>query len=1155
MKLSFNAASVVRRLGTCLWVLWATVAFSQGQTTGRIAGTVRDAQGDLVPSAEVVIENNATGDKRTVATDDAGSYAIALLPPNAYVVSVAVSGFTTARFDNVIVSIGQTTAVNAILRPAKANYEITVSEAPPLVRSDSSEIGITVDSSSVSALPLPTRNFLQLAVLAPGVSMPLTNNAAIGRNSPNFSVNGARTSQNSFQFNGVDASDISFHDSFAVAVPAPESIHEVSLRTSLYDASVSAAGASAGVVTQSGTNTLHGGLYEYFRNDVFNANDPNLTENRPPVLRRNVYGATLGGHIRENKAFFFFSYQGVREANGATSQSLYKDVFIAPGLTDDRSEATLLRTFQQVLPDGTTSINPVALALLNTKLPDGQFLIPTPNKEDGYVSGTAVSTYHEEQFNTNFDFRLGSKDVLATKFFFANAPQFAALGHVNLPGFGSVQHNNNRLVSVQEIHTFSSTAVNEARFGYNFIRTQETTQEPVRDSDLGIHRPTADLFPGLPLILLARDASSNGAQIGTANTIDSISPTLSFTDSLSLTRGRHNLRIGGEFRAMEWSGRGNFFYGEIDFSTFADFLTGSSVYSTLSSGISSTRMRSTDYHVFVQDDWRVTPRLTLNLGLRYELDLPPYDTNGRYSSFEPALYRPRLETADGLPVGPPIGGIVQAGNPTPSYDLPDVPNVGKRLVKSLDPNNLGPRFGFAWSPLNSARLAIRGGYGVFYARPAFVSLGLSFFMPPFFFDSGAENQPFENPFPNALPEDRFPVLQPGIALTGTILDRNVRTPYFQQFNASVQYELAKDVSLQVAYVGTRGLKLFRQVAFNQARIASVRYPIVNEVTGELITVNSDQNASLRAPFQGVVTGPGFPTFNQSDAQSTYHSLQATLNRHFSHGLQCLVTYTFSKSMDNTSNTGGGAFADGTVDTSGGNDTGNAIGNQLDNRSNRGLSDFDRTHRFVASAIWNMPTPGFISHSKTGRRLLGNWQASGIVIAMSGLPVDIFDPNGGSFYGLTGARPNWAPGATRETATNNIPTGYYFNPFAFVPATVQPGQPIPSAEDPTAIAADSGTDMGNVGRNVLRGPGQNNVDFSLLKRFPIHESKNVEFRADFFNLFNHPNRDNPISDISIVAATGSIDPSTGRILNPGYFGKIVGFSSSPRIIQFCLKFNF
>jgi hypothetical protein len=211
---------------------------------------------------------------------------------------------------------------------------------------------------------------------------------------------------------------------------------------------------------------------------------------------------------------------------------------------------------------------------------------------------------------------------------------------------------------------------------------------------------------------------------------------------------------------------------------------------------------------------------------------------------------------------------------------------------------------------------------------------------------------------------------------------------------------------------------------------------------------------------------------------------------------------------------------------------------LNDRANRGTSDFDRTHYFVCNYVWEVPEPGFARGSTAARLLFSNWQFSGIVLAMSGLPVDAFDPVGGLLYGLFGARPNWAPGASRKAATSSIPQGYYFNPAAFTQAIVQAGQPIPSAHDPTALAGDLGTDIGNVGRNVLRGPSQSNVDFSVAKRFPVTESKTLEFHADFFNLLNHANRDNPISDIST-----------------GDFGKILSFSSSPRIVQFALKFTF
>jgi hypothetical protein len=204
----------------------------------------------------------------------------------------------------------------------------------------------------------------------------------------------------------------------------------------------------------------------------------------------------------------------------------------------------------------------------------------------------------------------------------------------------------------------------------------------------------------------------------------------------------------------------------------------------------------------------------------------------------------------------------------------------------------------------------------------------------------------------------------------------------------------------------------------------------------------------------------------------------------------------------------------------------------------------------------VPQPHFAARSTAASWLLANWQVSGIVTLMSGLPIDIVDPAGGTLYGLTGARPNWAPGATRQTAMSNVPLGYYFNPYAFAMAIVQPAQPIPSAHDPNALAGDVGTDIGNVGRNALRGPGQSCVDFSVLKRWPIRESSSLQFRADFFNLFNHANRNNPISDISTVLATGgSVDSVTGRIFSPGDFGRIIGVSSSPRIVQLALKFSF
>src|SRR5207302_1904842 len=449
--------------------------------------------------------------------------------------------------------------------------------------------------------------------------------------------------------------------------------------------------------------------------------------------------------------------------------------------------------------------------------------------------------------------------------------------------------------------------------------------------------------------------------------------------------------------------------------------------------------------------------------------------------------------------------------------------------------NFAPRVGFAYSPLDSGRLVVRGGYGIFYSRPSAAYIGISIDAPPMYTirrSAAGATVPLADPFFPLPSQDQFPALVRGVALAGQIFDRGMRTAYFHQYNTSVQYILGRDLLFEVAYVGTRGLNLIRDLAINQARLASPQHPIVNAVTGQIITTNTPAaaNVALRAPFQGVEVG-GFLQI-QSTAQSTYNSLQMSLTRRLSKGLQLLASYTYAKSIDNAS---GGSESTGEV-----RDTINIAGNQLDNRANRGVSDFDRTHRFVLSYLWDLPRPAFAARSSVGKLLFSHWQVAGIITAMSGLPIDITDGGAGSFYGLSGGnnafmRPNWAPGATTSTATSNIPAGYFFNPLAFVRPTVLTGQVIPSSNG-TSTAGANGTDFGNVGRNVLRGPTQTNVDFSVIKRFPIRESKSIELRAEFFNLFNHVNFANPISNLNAVSST-SIDPNTGKVIgSSGDFGR-------------------
>ena len=1134
----------------CVCALSSVLAAAQTQTTGRIAGIVRDVQGAAIINANVLAEQSATGEKWKATTDKTGNFVILSLSPGTYILRVDARNFASALIPELAVALSDTTSLNVVLQIAKPTVEVNVSDAPPLLTTSGSELGATLDAQSVSQLPTPGRNVLQLLTLAPGVTAPLSNNSAIGRNSPNISVNGARVTQNSYQINGVDANNISQHDFAYVAVPAPEAVSEVKVQTSMYDASVSGAGGgSIQLITSSGTNAVHGSVYAYFQNDALNANDPNLKSvgSARPVLKRKVYGITLGGPIRKNRAFYFVAYQGKRELNAATDQSLYKDVLVAPCLTNNRTESALK------VDCGVSSIDPISLKLLNFTLPNGDLLIPTPQTPDGLVSGTAVSTYREEQFNSNLDYHFTGNDSVTAKFFFANSPLFSALGGSEfgltptLPGFGTNLAVNNRILSLQETHSFSPTSVNEVRLGYNFIRNNEAPQEPLKDSDLGISRVSATDFPGLPLIVL----SPGGASIGTNNLLlRGTTPSLSFADSISLQRGKHYVRAGGEVRHLPWNVTAAVnSYGEIDFFSFQDFLSGNTAFSSLGTGFSHVHLRTTDYHFFGQDDWKLTRSFTFSLGLRYELNPPPYETQGLIGGFDPPLYQPRTDLDEnGFPIGPPAEGIIEAGNAPPSYSLPGVTRVGKRILKSADPFNFGPRVGVAWSPLDSGRLAIHSGYGVFYSPPSFINLGLNYFAPPFFQISALSGLPFETPFLGAPPSSSFPIIQTGIPLAATVLDRRNRSPYYQQFNASLQYELVRDTVLQAAYAGSRGVHLYRGLPVNQARIASVNHPLVNPVTGESITVNTYENAPLRAPMQGV--DPGFFLLNQSTAQSTYHSFEASLKRRMSNGLQFSIAYTFSRSIDNTSNPGGGANSDGTTDRTGGLDTGNVWANVLDPKANRGVSDFDRTHACAVSFAWDLPKRTPWQGSSLGRLIFSNWQFSGVAIAMAGLPIDIFDPVGGSVYGLVGARPNWAPGASRKTARSNIPHGYYFNPAAFSEAVVQPNQPIPSAHDPTALAGDTETDLGTVGRNVLRGPMQSNLDLSLAKLFSFEKSRTIQFRLDFFNLLNHSSRENPVSNLSVA----QVD-SQGRIVDPGDFGRVLGFDSSPRIIQIALKLSF
>jgi hypothetical protein len=1157
-------AGLKRRL---LVFVLGLASWLQAQTTGRMIGTVTDQTGAAIAGAEVVVHSNATGESRTLRSDSAGNFTFPLLQPDLYELTVSAPGFQQKTVENVTVHITETAIINVSLQVGSVQDSIAVAGNRALLQTDGPQLGRVVDARGVSELPLATRNFTQILSLSPGTATYLPDATGVGRNTQAISVNGARVTQNNYQINGTDVNTLGTNGPILVPVPAPETIQEFKVQTSLYDATYGrAGGANVQVLTRSGSNDLHGTAYEYLRNEALNGNDSflNAAGVKRPVLRRNVFGATLGGPIRRNRTFVFISYQGARETNGASLiNSISSNVLVAPGLTDDRSQAALLGTFHPALSGGqaATVIDPAALALLNAKLPDGAYLIPTPGS-NGRFTTSSLSFFQEDQFNANFDYVPGPRDSFSAKLFFANTAQQLALPSFrgtgpNVPGFGSDGVFNNRVIALQHVHTLSSSLINEARLGYSSNRANTFPREPIADAQVGIARANAAQYPGLPLIRIA--PAAGGVIVGTGTQVDTLAApsTTTLNDTVSIVHGAHSLRTGGEVRynLIDFSNR-PFIRGQIDFQDFNSFLVGNARTTTIGSGIEGRSWRAFDYNLFAQDDWKISSRVTLSLGLRYELDLPTYDTRGRLATFDPSLYKPRMQVNASGPVGPPVDGIIQAGNVIPQFNLPNLPKGEDSLLRSIDPHNVAPRLGFAASLVK--RLVIRGGYGFFYSRPTFQYASLAATLPPYYVLGIQSNVPLTNPFLALPPAQQFPTSIPGVALAGTAFDRNQLVPYFHQFNLTTQYQLSQNWLLETGYVGSRGRRLFRQVAINQAALASATAPITNTVTGAVITTNTADNAQLRAPFQGVSINGFF--LNKSDADSSYDSLQVSVVRRFARQLQMLASYTFAKSLDDASGTGGGAGISGVVNSGAVGDSSSVLGNQLARHANRGPSDFSRIHRLVVSYVWDLPAPSLARQSSATRYLFSNWSVSGILTAMSGLPVDIVDTGAGSFYGLANgsnplARPNFAPGASCETAKQNVPSGYFFNPSAFSSPLVLAGLQIPSSAGANTAGA-RGTDIGNVSRNCLTGPGQVNLDFAATKSLRFRESRVLEFRTEFFNLLNHANLANPISNLNAVGSSGgSIDANTGLIVLPGNFGRIISTSANPRLIQIAVRVSF
>jgi hypothetical protein len=1117
-----------------VFLMVAPLATAQTPGTGAITGTISDPSGARISSARVTVLNKDTNFTRDVSTTADGVFRAALLPPGDYSLTVEATGFVSQSTPNVRVLVSDTTSIHFKLQIGTSMTTVEVMENVELADTQSSALGQTTDGQTIQALPLANRNFTQILALSPGAIVGVPDAGAFGKNTQNVEVNGAKTTANNFQFNGIDANNLSensasgFAPEPGIAIPAPDTIAEFKVQTGMYDAGYGrSTGANIDMVSRQGTNELHGNLWEFFRNDALNANNFFLNQNGQPrpELKQNQFGGTLGGPIRRDKTFFFVSYQGSRQINGQAQGALQTSIL--PALTNDRSAAALGALFGgqsgafggvAVAPDG-SNINPVALALLNVKLPNGSFAIPTP--QTILPGGVGESTfsfpghYREDQFTANIDQNLSARNQLSGRFFHShdntNQP-FTPFG-ATVPGWGTTFTGTNDMFTLSDAQTFSSNLTNLARFGYMRFNGLQTQENPVNASQVGMTTP--DGLPTLPGIQLTGlfTIGSFGEPFYFQNT-----NTFVWQDTVSLTRGRHSLRMGGEVKRHQ-------LVLDVPFTTagflliqsFPDFLLGQSAAQNGSSqgnifqsvgaaGLFRKDERYFDFAGFFQDDYRVTKRLTINAGLRYEFFGPPSEIHGFLSSFDPAA------ALGPVPDSGSFSGFTIPGNYKGS--VPDgVTRTSGSSFWNKDYKDFAPRVGFALQLPGKKPLVLRGGYGIYYERLSGELILLDVGQIPFSLtqspigslnNAATLQDPFVPPLP---PNSAFPIFFPRTPTSslsiGAISD-SIRSPYSQQYDLNLQYEFARDFLFQVGYVGsgTRHLDACRQ--FNQALIATPENP----VNGQTTTTN--ENLAQRVPFQGIAGGS---YICQTSFNSSYNALQTSVKKRTSYGLTLLASYTFSKTLDYISGTGGTDSLE--VDF---------LGNdQTQPRGSHGPSDFDRTHRFVLSAVYQTPNikfgPAFV------RPVLSRWQISGVSVLQSGLPITAVDSTAGSVFGnlvgdtraeCTGANP-----ASSGSVTSRL--NGYFNLAAFAPAPV----------------IGDGTGFGNCGVGILRGPSELNLDLGVQRSFALTERQSIDFRAEFFNFTNTPKFGNPINDFAAGPAFGVITSTVGN----------------PRIIQFALKYKF
>ncbi len=1053
-----------------------------------VVGVVTDATGAAVPNATVTITQQATNQSQTVTTDEEGSFAVTQLEPGVYSIRVEAANFKTSVKTDLVLETAQNLRLNQVLEAGNINEQVTVTADPPVINTETSSKGEVITPRQVQDLPLNGRDFTDLALLTPGVyRRPADDDQGEG-----LATSGTRTDASNFILDGV--TNRSDRNASVGVNTSIDSIREFKVETSTYSAEFGrTAGAQINVVSKSGTNRFSGTLFDYVRNDIFDANNFFTAPDEDKKLRRNQFGGTLGGPLPflnfgeggpvfssgRDRTFFFVSYEGTRErrsesaaTNAPTADFLRGDFRSVRGAGndgifgngDDTNRVLCITTtgsrvecptpnviplavnpaFPNVLP-----ANPISLQILR--------FLPAANAGDASNLTRYLATLNNSSDRNKYLFKIDHKITEANNFYVRYSRESGAgfdpfpSSRNFYPGFGRDTTRNYQNLAVSDTHIFSPQIVNEARFGIFSQRNENLGENRHTDFNAqfgitGLSTGAQAAFQGFPAIRID-GFSEFGDRPNDPFVYDLVN--YQFYDSVSLLFGKHALKLGVDIIRSNYNEadvrnvRGDFrFRGRntnstggtrSGFGSFADFLYGLPDATQRQIGADPADLTGTQYAFFAQDDWRVTRWLTLNLGFRYELQTPLTEANNRLANFIPEL-----------------GASVTAGDP----------NYSRGLIET-DKNNFGPRAGFALRPFGDDKTVIRGGAGIYYSLETFnpirQQLAVTFpFIQRESFSRLSSNLlllSFQNPFPSS---------RGGIQGVNTPfgLQTDYNVPEFYQYNLTIERELFKDLALEIGYVGSQG------------RFLGIRYNLNAPLPTGALTSTGSPVTARRFPTLGDIQ------YQEQIAKSSYSALQTSLRRRSRNGLTLLASYTFSRSIDTASSTN-----NSTTGTQ-------KFPQDIRNLSlERGLSDFHRKHQFSASFNYELPfgKGGTFFSEADGITdfFIGGWQLNGIVTLLSGRP---FTPQYSSAE-VAQQRPDII-----GDPLSDIPTGLAFNPNAF-------RRPVPSLSDPDLF--------GNAGRNILIGPAFNSVDLSLLKNFRVTERVRVQFRAEAFNIFNTVNFQVPV----------------------------------------------